>query len=129
MNRRKSRIRAIMGSPVALVLALVILIIFARAAAGIHAKADESATKLAEAQANLARLQANQGVMQSKIADLSTEAGVEESIREKYHAVQPGESVVVIVDSDSDQNAVAASATTTATTKQSWWSRFWSSVF
>src|SRR4051812_85094 len=106
MNRRnnRSRFRTIVSSPITLVLAIILLVLFARAAINIHAKAAESDRKLAEAQANLTKLETNRTNIQSRIAELSTEAGVEASIREKYHAVAPGESVVVIVDSDAGQN-------------------------
>ncbi|HEX7724568.1 MAG TPA: septum formation initiator family protein [Candidatus Paceibacterota bacterium] len=129
MNRRnqRSRFRIIVSSPITLVLALILLILFGRAAYNIHAKAVESDRKLAEAQANLTKLQTNRDHIQSRIADLSTDAGVEASIREKYHAVAPGESVVVIVDSDSDLNARTAS-TTTPDVPKSWWARFWEAI-
>jgi hypothetical protein len=114
-----------MNSPVTLVLAAVLLVFMARAAARIHAKASESGTRLREAEASVARLRSSQTTMSAKISELSTDAGVEASIREKYHAVSPGESVAVIVDDANTQNS-AAEATTTET--RSWWSRFWDAI-
>jgi cell division protein FtsB len=123
MNRRnRSRFRTIVSSPVTMFLALVLLILLGRGAYNIHAKAGESSEKLAEAQSNLDRLEHNRDAIQAKINDLSTDAGIEASMREKYHAVAPGESVVVIVDPDASRNGQAA-ATTTAPAG-SWWHRF-----
>lgn len=129
MNRRnsRSRFRTIVGSPITLVLALILLVLLARGAYNINAKSIESERKLADAQANLDKLEANRTNIQSRIAELSTDAGVEASIREKYHAVAPGESVVVILDSDSER-VVQATATTSPQASQSWWQRLWKMV-
>ena len=130
MNRRnqRSRFRTITSSPVTMFLGLVLLILLGRAAYNIHAKAAESDRKLAEAQANLDRLEHNRDAIQGKIADLSTEAGVEASMREKYHAVAPGESVAVIVDSGTGQDDSAMATTTAAAVRGSWWQRFLNAI-
>lgn len=120
MNRRnRSRFRSIISSPVTLFAALILLILVGRAAMNIHAKAVESAEKLSEAQMGLNKIRTNQANLQARIEELSTDAGREASIREKYHAVAPGEEVVVIVD-DQPSNVAAASSTE----QLSWWRKF-----
>jgi cell division protein FtsB len=136
MNRRnsRSRFRTIVGSPITLVLAILLLVLLGRGAYNIHAKAAESARKLADAETNLAKLETNRTNIQSRIAELSTDAGVEASIREKYHAVAPGESVAVIIDTDADQQrggsamAAAHASSTESDAGLSWWQRFWRTV-
>lgn len=123
MNRRnRSRTKAVLSSPVTLVIALALLAFMARAAVRIHAQAAESAQRLAEAQASLAKIQANATALQGQIGELSTPEGVEASMREQYHAVEPGESVAVIVDPDASGQQDSQPAATT-TPSQSWWQR------
>jgi len=134
MNRRnqRSRFRTIMSSPITLVLSLVLLVLLGRAAFNIHTKAIEGERKLTEAQANLAKLETNRDSIQSRIAELSTDAGVEASMREKFHAVMPGESVAVIIDADAGKRrTVTMTATTSVSVPEvpkSWWQRFWNAT-
>lgn len=126
MNRRnRSKFRVIISSPITLILALALLVLTGRAAMGIHAKALESAEKLTEAQMNLDRLQSNQANLEARIGELSTDAGREASIREKYHAIAPGEEVVVIVD---DQPSSAAATSGAPVEHLSWWQRAFRAV-
>lgn len=106
MRRNRPRSSIVLSSPITLILALVLLFFLGRAAISIHAKATDTASKLAEEQATLVKLQANKSRVAADLAQVSTEAGIKAEIREKYHAVEPGESVAVIVDTD--QNAAAA---------------------
>jgi len=128
-RRNRSGFRAFLASPFTLVIGLIVLVLLARAAINIHSKAAESAARLAEAQANFDKMQANKLALSSQIADLSTDAGVEAAARERYHAVEPGESVAVIVSSEPSQsgtNGEVGASTTAAVpggSGGSWWQR------
>ena len=127
MNRRnRSKFRMVISSPITLFVALILLILVGRAAMSIHAKAAESAEKLSEAQMSLNKLQANQSNLQARIDELSTDSGREASIREKYHAVAPGEEVAVIVDDQAQNGSAAAAATSTE--QLSWWQRMFRAI-
>ena len=122
MRRNRPKYSVILSSPITLVAALIVLVLLARSAIAIHAKASQVGLKLHESQANLAKLESSKTKIETELANVSTEAGVKAEIREKYHAVEPGESVAVIVDGD-QAAAVDSSvaATSTLPTKQTFW--------
>jgi len=125
--RNRSRFQAILSSPVTLVLAAIVFYFLARAAWNIHEKAVESASRLASAQNDLSKLEQSQQTLEDSVDKLSTPAGVEADIREKYHAVQPGESVAVIVDTPpagaNGSNAATAGAASSTVQAPGFWSR------
>jgi cell division protein FtsB len=125
--RNRSKFQAILSSPITLVLAAIIFYFLARAAWNIHEKARESAERLASAQNDLSKLQQSQKALEDSVDKLSTSAGVEAEIREKYHAVQPGESVAVIVDTPpvgtNGSNAATASAASPSVQAPGFWAR------
>ncbi len=127
MRRNRTRTKSFLGSPITLILALVVLVFAARAAVKIHAKAGESAVRLAEATASLNRLETKEDSLKTRIADLSTPEGVEASIRQKYHAVEAGEEVAVIIDKDETASAAVLSTGTSTPTK-GWWQRLLQSI-
>lgn len=110
----------IAASPLALIVAVIVLVILSRAAWSIHEKASMASQKLASEQDQLTKLDAEQNTLSSQVAYLSTDQGVEAELRTKFKAVKDGEQVAVIVDSDS-QTAAAAEATSTQSI--SWWGR------
>ena len=133
MNRRnRSRMKMVLSSPFMLVGVLIVFLFLARAAWGMMSKAGLSADRFDQAQAGMAKLEDSQSDLSAKVALLSTPAGVEADLREKYHAVAPGESVAVIVGQPSDSAAAADSASVsppsqasmTSTAHASWWRRF-----
>lgn len=120
-RRNRSKTHAVLSSPITMVAAAILLAALARAAIGIHERAAESADRLAQAQMSLAKMTANEAQLQDQIKELSTDAGIETSIREKYHAVAPGESVAVVVD-PGDAMTGDQPATTTEQAAP-WWER------
>ena len=124
-RRNRSVWQAVLSSPFFLIVAIVILILLARAVLNIHEKAVESGIRLAQTQAELAKIEEDQAALQSEVSSLSTPAGIRDEIKERYHAVDPGESVAVIVDT-SPTSATLSSSTeqTEASSTPSWWSRF-----
>ena len=122
MRRNRSRFRAILSSPITLALAVILLVLVGRAAIKIHLRAAESALRLEEAKANLVRMESKQTDLDKRIGDLSTEEGIKASIREKYHAVEPGEAVAIIVSND-NQKASAREAEQPVVRELNWWQR------
>jgi cell division protein FtsB len=127
-SRNRSGHKAVLSSPFTLVAAAIVFVFLARAAWGIYEKASESAVHLDQAQAELARLEADRADLEAKVAGLSTSAGVEAAMREKYHAAEPGESVAVIIDNGTGQTAGAQasnqpSSSTMPVQILNWWQR------
>lgn len=95
-----------------------------RAVLNINHKSETSKDRLAQAQMELANLEARQQEVSSKVAQLSTEQGIEAEVRTKFHAVKEGESVAVIIDGSQGANVVrAVSPNDAIETKPSWWRR------
>jgi cell division protein FtsB len=132
-SRNRSAWQSVLSSPVTLIIAIILAIILFRAVWNIHQKAAMAADKLDQANADLAKLEADKADLESRVGDLSTDAGLKAAIREKYHAVEPGEQVAVIVDpshqmgSDSQSAATDAPAAGSAlfpeTRGYSWWQK------
>jgi cell division protein FtsB len=113
-----------LSSPISLVAALIILVLLLRAAWNIHDKSRLSETRLDKAEIELAKLQDDHKELSEKSADLATDAGLENEMREKYRAVRPGESVAVIVD-NAEPTGLSLSTTSSATTVNR---GFWRSI-
>ena len=111
-------------SPAGIIIGLIGLFILVRAAWNIHEKAVVAGERLSEAQSELTGLEQQKQALSDSIAYLSTPAGIEAELRDKYHAVKQGESVAVIVDDQPTATASPASSTPQA----SWWSRFMSFI-
>jgi competence protein ComGC len=105
----RPRWKQIVGSPVSLIVLLVILVALIRATWSVHEKSAASIAKLAQAQAELIKLQARDADLSRKVAYLSTNEGV-----------QSGESVAVILD---DSQTAAAVNTASTTPSVGWWGR------
>ena len=130
MKRRNSfSWKRLLRSPITLIIVIVIFAFMARAAWTMISRSKLAAERLDQAQAQYAKLQTNQKKLSEEVTELSSPDGVEADLREKYHAVSPGESVAVIVDSPSsndpntDQSAGALNSSTKAPA-ENWWQRF-----
>ena len=106
-----------MYSPVMLVLLVLIAVVFVRAAWNIHVKEAQSRAYLAQAQAQLDSLSAQEKALKQSVATLSTKQGMDTEIRSEYLVVKPGEQVAVIVDSNND----TATDTATTTVQTGFW--------
>ncbi|HTK33437.1 MAG TPA: hypothetical protein VL335_02745 [Candidatus Paceibacterota bacterium] len=107
-------------SPASIGIALIMTVLIVRGAWNIHEKALLAEDRLDQAKAELADLQSQKTSLSASIDHLSTPAGMEAELREKYHAVKEGESVAVIIDPDAD-NATSGQSTTTPPI--SWWGK------
>ena len=121
-RRNRSLWQNLLSSPFFLVASIIILILLTRAVLNIHEKAIESDVRLRETQAELAKLQADESALTTEVSSLSTPAGIRDEIKERYHAVDPGESVAVIV-TNSSGIASSSAETAEASSSPTWWSR------
>ena len=109
-------------SPAGIIIGCIGLFILVRAAWNIHEKAVVADERLSQAQAELAGLEQQKESLSSSISYLSTPAGMEAELRDKYHAVKAGESVAVIVDDASSSSSSGASSEASSTPSSGWWS-------
>jgi cell division protein FtsB len=107
------------------VLTVVILLLVVIASFGVwdvYKKERASASLRVEAQTALADLSAREAKLQDNIAQLQTERGKEEIVRQQYEMGKEGEHLIVIVEPD---EATTAPATTTIFQKIkkafTWW--------
>jgi len=119
--RNRPRWKSAMSSPLLLIAALIVLVFLLRAVWNIRAKADLGEARLVKAQAKLVRLQSDQVDLTRKAGDLSTDAGIEIEMREKYRAVGPGESVAVIIDSSVTARSVDIATGSPADSRTGFW--------
>ncbi len=92
----------ILYSKYSLVTLGLLTIFFAYNVSGLIRKSHETNKNLAMALSELDTLKAKQASLQSAVDTLSTDQGVEDSIREKYRVVKDGEGLVVITDAPKD---------------------------
>ncbi len=107
-----------MSSPITLIIAIVLLFFFTRAAWNMHKSADMIGTKLEHTNNELTSLQIEKANLASKIDSLSSPSGVEYQLRTKYRAVREGESVAVIIDSSATTSSSSENDTQSG---KGWW--------
>ena len=107
-------------SPIGIVIGCIVLFLLARGAWDIHQKALLAEQRLDQAKTELSDLERQQQSLSSSINQLSTPAGIEAELREKYHAVKEGESVAVIVDQASSSE-IGVATNSSSTPELSWW--------
>jgi len=123
----KSLWKRLLYSPIGILIGIIVLILLIRGGLSIHQKAVIAQIRLDQAQSELKDLQQQQQSLTSSISQLSTPAGIEAALREKYHAVKQGESVAVIVDNPAQANSSSSvnssddSLIASSTKESSWW--------
>ena len=115
--------KKILQSPIAIIVAIILLVILARAAWGIRVKAIASATRLSQAESELSKLKAHEKDLSDQVRYLSSESGIESELRTKYRAVKDGESVAVILDRSQTASVEDASSTNQTVASVGWWQR------
>jgi cell division protein FtsB len=104
-------------------LALLFVTFFAaRGTWGMYQKFSEAATSDAEAQQQLALLQAQEVQVSGQVAELNTPLGVETQLRERYGVAKPGEGEIEIVTD-------APSTTPASAPSQNWFVRAYQALF
>ena len=109
-------------SPAGIIIGCIGLFILIRAAWNIHEKAVVADERLSQAQAELSSLEQQKESLSSSISYLSTPAGMEAELRDKYHAVKAGESVAVIMDDALSGASSSSSGGASSTPGVGWWS-------
>ena len=84
------------------VLLLVLILLAARGAWRVAAKADEASLLKVEEQAKLEELTKREQELRAGIADLRGEQGIEAELRERYDLAREGEGVIIILDPPSE---------------------------
>lgn len=87
-------------SPIVLVVIFGLIILFMYNIISLIEKERETVKKKNIAQEQLENLKDRQSSISKEIDKLKTEDGIEESIREKYQVVKPGEKIVIIVNEE-----------------------------
>jgi cell division protein FtsB len=92
-------------SPLFLVVLFLIVLLFAYNMIGLIAKERETTKNKISELNKIDDLQKRDDTLSANIAKLKTSEGIEESIRDKFQVVKPGEQMVVIVDQNPVQTA------------------------
>ncbi|MBA3550684.1 septum formation initiator family protein [Patescibacteria group bacterium] len=115
--QEKKKFKKILYSKGMVITLLILIIFFARATYGVYQKQEESSANTFRAAGELKRLVDRQTLLDSELARLSTDEGIEEEIRAKYGVSKPGEEVLIIVDPDK-------ATTTEILEEESLWGKF-----
>ncbi|MCC2630698.1 MAG: protein of unknown function with transrane region [Candidatus Paceibacter sp.] len=113
----KKRFRKIVYSKAIVAGMIVMLAFMIHATWKVFQKEKESAANVVDASRQLEKLETRQELLDSEIARLSTDEGVEEEIRSKFSVMKPGEHLIVIVDKK-------GSTTVEVQPQESWWGKF-----
>jgi cell division protein FtsB len=119
MLSKKGKKKFLYSAPVVI---LVVIISFGllHTTISVYGKMKVSKEKRNLAEAELQELSRRYDSLDSKVAYLETEKGLEDAVRIKYNVVKEGEEVFVIIDDDVEPEIVAD--------KPSAWTKFWSNV-
>lgn len=83
---------------------LTILILFAgRAVFNVYGRYQDSRAGLALAEKELVAIENKKVVLEKSTAELKTEQGIEEIIRQKYQVTKDGERLIVIVENEQEK--------------------------
>lgn len=101
--QEKKSFRRFLESKWVLIVLFILLLLFLWNILNFLNKRDETEKNLNIVKNKILELEASKDSLRAEIDNLSTEKGVEASIREKYGLVKEGEQVIVVVD---DKNAL-----------------------
>lgn len=113
--------RNIIESWPVIILLCLFLLVFAWGVVGFMGKMSATRENRKLAENKLAELQTEKARLSLDIANLKTERGVEENIREKFGLGKEGEDLIVVVD---DQTKPVE-----APVEKSWFASFWDKLF
>lgn len=91
-------------SPLALFFFFCILVLFSYNVIGLIQKERETNKNKISELNKIEELKKHQANLSKEIDKLNTEKGIEESIRDKFQVVKPGEKMVIIVDENAKEN-------------------------
>jgi len=119
--RKKQKLKKRLYSIPSLVVLLLITFVFIRGTYIVFQKKAESATYVTSLQAKELSLRTQETELESNIASLKTEDGLEKEVKEKYNVSKPGERVVILVDPKASSTAEAADS-------RAWYRRVWDAI-
>lgn len=96
--QKKKNMWSLLYSKPVLVFLGIILVLFTYNLLGLLGKMRETVKNKENAQNRLEELSANKERLTQHIAQLETEEGIEENIREKFGLVKEGEGVIIVVE-------------------------------
>ena len=100
--QKKSKARNIMQSKPFLVFLGLIIIVFVFSIFGFVSKMEETAKNKKIVENKIAELEKSENVYSSDIANLKTQQGVEENIREKFGLAKDGENMIMITNDNTN---------------------------
>ena len=99
--QQKKQIRKVIYSRLSIFALFIIVIFLARSTYDIYKRKGVSAEGYASVKKSYDNLKGREAMLDSEIARLKTDQGVEEEIRGKFNVAKPGETIVTIIDSSS----------------------------
>ena len=102
-NFNKKKRYSFWHSPIALTAFFCIVVLFAYNMIGLIGKERETDKNKVGEQNKLDELNKRKETLSGDIKKLNTQEGVEESLRDKFQVVKPGEKMVVIVDEENNE--------------------------
>jgi cell division protein FtsB len=115
--QQKRQIRKVIYSRVTLFVLFVLVILLGRATYDIYIKNQLSQTDYNSVKKEYDDLTSRQAMLDSEIARLNTQAGIEEEIRGRFSVAKPGEEIITVVDDES-------TGTPESSSDQSLWQKF-----
>jgi cell division protein FtsB len=109
----KKRIRRFVASPWVLAGIGVLIVIAGMNTWDMYQKWRLSEEALEKTRASYENLEKREAFLDSKIDSLSTEAGVEAEVRERFGVAKPGEGVIVVLSEEEEQQFVEE--------EEGWW--------
>jgi cell division protein FtsB len=106
----KQKEQKLWHSPLALLVLFLIVVVFSYNTIGLIIKERETTKNKESELMKIDDLRKRETSLSNDIARLSTDEGREESIRDKFQVVKPGEKMVVIVDEEQNAEAVDVTA-------------------
>ena len=90
--------RSFWHSPIVLLVIFCVIIVFSFNIFRLLEKERETSKKKEQILSQIEDLRSREDILKKDISKLSTEIGIEETIRDKYQVVKEGEKMVIIVD-------------------------------
>ncbi|HEY4505440.1 MAG TPA: septum formation initiator family protein [Candidatus Paceibacterota bacterium] len=114
--QQKRKVRSFMYHKVTLVVLGLLVLVLARSTWVVFEKKRDSENTKNLSLQNVLELEARDSELQSKIAKLETDSGIEEEIRSKFSVVKSGEKMVIVVENPD-------SSVSTTTSRLGFWTR------
>jgi cell division protein FtsB len=96
--QQKRQIKKVVYSRMTILVLFILLIFLAKATYDIYQREQLSIADYGSVKKQYDDLESRQALLNNEIAQLSTQAGVEEQIRDRFSVAKPGEEVITVVD-------------------------------